>query len=172
MPTRSQAGGATGRPRAADVASPTQALPAVAEDALIERGYKGATLDLIASRAKVSKKTIYAKYGGKPGLLRAVLRRMADEFMDPDLRLLNCEDPLEGLYQWAYMILRINQAPASHAITAVAMREGRRFPEFNEAMVEARRVHQKAPLRNHLRSLQERGLIRPIDCVEVAATML
>ena len=92
--------------------------------------------------------------------------------MDPDLRLLNCEDPLEGLYQWAYMILRINQAPASHAITAVAMREGRRFPEFNEAMVETRRVHQKAPLRNYLRSLQERGLIRPIDCVEVAATML
>jgi len=97
---------------------------------------------------------------------------MADEFMDPDLRLLNCEDPLEGLYQWAYVILRINQAPASHAITAIAMREGRRFPEFNEAMVETRRVHQKAPLRNYLRSLQERGLIRPIDCDEVAATML
>jgi AcrR family transcriptional regulator len=62
MPTRSQAGGATGRPCAADVASRTQALLAVAEDALIERGYEGATLDLIASRyAKVSKKTIYAK---------------------------------------------------------------------------------------------------------------
>ena len=77
--------------------------------------------------------------------------------MEPDLSLLNCEDPLEGLYQWAYMILRINQAPASHAITAIAMREGRRFHEFNEDMVEARRVHQQAPLRNHLRSLQERG---------------
>jgi AcrR family transcriptional regulator len=58
-------------------------LLAVAEDTLIERGYEGATLDLIASRAKVSKKTIYAKYGGKPGLLWAVLRRRVDASWNP-----------------------------------------------------------------------------------------
>ncbi len=172
MPTTSTRAATTGRPRAADVEQRTRALIAVAEAALIELGYEGATLSLIAARAKVSKKTIYAKFGGKPGLLRAVLQHMADRFMEPDFDLLNREDPVEGLYQWARMILRINQTPASHAITAIAMREGRHFPEFNEAMVEARRVHQQAPLRNYLQSLQARGLIRPIDCDEVASTML
>lgn len=138
----------------------------------MELGYEGATLSLIAARAKVSKKTIYAKYGGKPGLLRAVLERMADRHMEADVALLNRDDPLEGLYHWARMILAINQTPASHAITAISMREGRRFPEFNDAMIAARRTRQQAPLRAYLESLQRRGAIRPVDCEEVAATIL
>jgi AcrR family transcriptional regulator len=144
----------------------------VAEQALIELGYERATLQIIAQRAKVSKKTIYAKYGGKPGLLRAVLDRIADRNMATDLSLLDRDDPAEGLYEWARMIMRSTRTPAAHAITAISMREGLRFPEFREAMEEARRVRQQTPLRSYLERLQDRGLIRPVDCDEIASIFL
>jgi len=166
--TRSRAG----RPKSAEVENRAEALLEVAEQALIELGYERATLQIIAQRAKVSKKTIYAKYGGKPGLLRAVLDRIADRNMATDLSLLDRDDPAEGLYEWARMIMRSTRTPAAHAITAISMREGLRFPEFREAMEEARRVRQQTPLRSYLERLQDRGLIRPVDCDEIASIFL
>ena len=166
--TRSRAG----RPKSAEVENRAEALLEVAEQALIELGYERATLQIIAQRAKVSKKTIYAKYGGKPGLLRAVLDRIADRNMANDLSLLDRDDPAEGLYEWARMIMRSTRTPAAHAITAISMREGLRFPEFREAMEEARRVRQQTPLRSYLERLQDRGLIRPVDCDEIASIFL
>ena len=161
-----------GRPKSAEVENRAEALLEVAEQALIELGYERATLQIIAQRAKVSKKTIYAKYGGKPGLLRAVLDRIADRNMATDLSLLDRDDPAEGLYEWARMIMRSTRTPAAHAITAISMREGLRFPEFREAMEEARRVRQQTPLRSYLERLQDRGLIRPVDCDEIASIFL
>ena len=161
-----------GRPKSEEVEIRAQALLEVAEQALIELGYEQATLQIIARRAKVSKKTIYAKYGGKPGLLRAVLDRMADRNMATDLRLLDRDDPAEGLYEWARMIMRSTRTPAAHAITAISMREGLRFPEFRNAMEEARKVRQQAPLKAYLERLQARGLIRPVDCGEIASLFL
>ena len=161
-----------GRPRAAELQERAEALLQAAEQALIELGYERATLTLIAQRASVSKKTIYAKYGGKPGLLRAVLDRIADRHMAADLRLLDRDDPVEGLYEWARMIMRSTRTKAAHAVTAISMREGLRFPEFRDAMGEARTARQQAPLRAYLERLQERGLIRAIDCEEVASMFL
>lgn len=161
-----------GRPRAAELQERAEALLEVAEQALIELGYERATLTLIARRASVSKKTIYAKYGGKPGLLRAVLDRIADRNMAADLGLLDRDNPVEGLYEWARMIMRSTRTRAAHAVTAISMREGLRFPEFRDAMEEARTLRQQAPLRSYLERLQTRGLIRPVDCEEVASMFL
>lgn len=161
-----------GRPRATDVEQRDLALLEVAERAFIEEGYERATLQIIVQRARVSKKTIYAKYGGKPGLLRAVLARMADKHMGADLRFLERDDPAEGLYEWARMILRINQSREARAITAISMREGGRVPEFTQAMVDAGVERQQGPLRAYLERLQERGAIRPVDCAELASTFL
>lgn len=119
-----------GRPRASDVEDRTQVLLEVTEKALADLGYERATLTVIARDAGVSKKTIYAKYGGKAGLLRAVLDCMADRNMAPDVRLLDRDNPVEGLYQWARMIMRSTRTEAAHAITAISMREGLRFAEF------------------------------------------
>ncbi len=164
--------GGAGRPRSTELQERAEALLEIAEQALIELGYERATLTLIARRASVSKKTIYAKYGGKPGLLRAVLDRMADRNMAPDLRLLDRDNPVEGLYEWARMIIRITRTRAAHAVTAISMREGLRFPEFRDAMREARTLRQQTPLRSYLERLQARGLIRPVDCEEVASMFL
>jgi AcrR family transcriptional regulator len=162
----------TGRPLSTEIGERTDLLLSMAETALIELGYEGATLNVIARRARVSKKTIYAKFDGKQGLLRAVLARMADRNMSLGFERLWHDDPMEGLYHWARMILRINQTEAARAITAISMREGRRFPEFIDTMVESRRMHQQAPLADYLQDLRAKRRIADVDCDAVAAMML
>jgi AcrR family transcriptional regulator len=39
-------------------------------DLFVERGYRGTTIDAIAARAEVSRKTVFTSVGGKPGLLK------------------------------------------------------------------------------------------------------
>jgi TetR/AcrR family transcriptional regulator len=48
-----------------------------------EQGFAGARVDEIAARAGVNKALIYAYYGDKTGIYRAVLRAHLDEFADP-----------------------------------------------------------------------------------------
>jgi AcrR family transcriptional regulator len=43
-------------------------------DTLTERGYEALTMDLIASRARTSKATLYRQWGGKPDLVVAALQ--------------------------------------------------------------------------------------------------
>lgn len=168
VPERKKAG----RPPSAEVEQRADMLLLVAEQALIELGYEAATLNVIAKRARVSKKTIYAKFGGKPGLLRAVLGRIADKHMGLGTDLPRQEKPAEGLYRWAKTILHINQSEAARAITAISMREGRRFPEFIDAMVESRRLRQQAPLTTYLEALRAEQRIEDVDCEAIAAMML
>jgi AcrR family transcriptional regulator len=47
-------------------------LAAAARDLFVERGYPATTMDAVATRAKVSLKTVYNAYATKAGLLRAV----------------------------------------------------------------------------------------------------
>lgn len=166
------AGRKAGRPKIEDLEKRTGELLAVAEAALVELGYEGATLNLIAERASVSKQTIYAKYGGKPGLLRAVLARIADGAMGAgfaDSDALSLED---GLFERARTLLNIQRLPVSRAITAISIREGQRFPEFIAEMEESERVRQRDPISRYLQSFQARGLLRDVDCDKIAATFI
>lgn len=49
-----------------------------AQRLFLERGFAGTSTDAICSEARVSKETIYTYYGGKEGLLAAVLRHLIE----------------------------------------------------------------------------------------------
>jgi TetR/AcrR family transcriptional repressor of mexJK operon len=66
-------GKAAGRPKAADVEARTQELLQVAASLFLKNGYTKTSLESIARAAHVAVRTIYVKFGGKAGLLDAVL---------------------------------------------------------------------------------------------------
>jgi AcrR family transcriptional regulator len=80
-----------GRPKAADVEARMQELLQIAGTLFLKNGYTKTSLESIARAAHVAVRTIYVKFGGKEGLLRAVLAAKRDRFfrsqpMDSDPR--------------------------------------------------------------------------------------
>jgi len=80
-----------GRPKASDVEARMQDLIDVAAQLFLANGYTRTSLESIARAARVAVRTIYVKFGGKAGLLEAVLMSRRDTFfrirdMEHDLR--------------------------------------------------------------------------------------
>lgn len=80
-----------GRPKASDVEARTHDLIDAAARLFLANGYTRTSLEAIARAARVAVRTIYVKFGGKAGLLDAVLMSRRDEFfrmrdMDKDMR--------------------------------------------------------------------------------------
>ena len=80
-----------GRPKASEVEARTQELIDAAGMLFLKNGYTKVSLEAIARQARVAVRTIYVKFGGKAGLLKAVLasrrERLFDEgAMDTDSR--------------------------------------------------------------------------------------
>jgi TetR/AcrR family transcriptional regulator len=71
----------TSRPR--DASATREVLLDAATLVFAEQGFAGARVDEIAARAGVNKALIYAYYGDKTGIYRAVLTAHLDEFADP-----------------------------------------------------------------------------------------
>ncbi|MFC5461514.1 TetR/AcrR family transcriptional regulator [Massilia niabensis] len=69
-----------GRPKASDVEARTQDLIDVAAHLFLQNGYTRTSLETIARAARVAVRTIYVKFGGKAGLLDAVLLSRRDQF--------------------------------------------------------------------------------------------
>ena len=62
----------TSAPRAEQVRATRQKVLVAARDLFVRRGYLGATIEAIATRAAVSPQTVYNVVGGKAALLKAV----------------------------------------------------------------------------------------------------
>jgi len=68
-----------GRTKASEVMHRNKRLLDVAEELMLSDGYDGVSLGRIAREAQVAVRTIYATYGGKPGILMALVQREAEQ---------------------------------------------------------------------------------------------
>jgi AcrR family transcriptional regulator len=81
----------------------------------VERGYAGTTVDAIAERAGVSRKTVFTSVGGKVGLLKLAIDWALtgdDEPVALDERpvvreLMQETDPRQAVVKWAHMVTGI-----------------------------------------------------------------
>ncbi len=71
-----------GRPRLEDINKLNDHILLIARSTFFELGYAGATLDLIAQRARISKSTIFSRFQGKQGLFEAVIKYSIDEWSE------------------------------------------------------------------------------------------
>jgi len=69
-----------GRPKASEVEARTQDLIDAAAELFLKNGYARTSLEAIARAARVAVRTIYVKFGGKAGLLAAVLVARRGQF--------------------------------------------------------------------------------------------
>jgi AcrR family transcriptional regulator len=82
-PRREIAKSRGGRPTKTAAIERDQRLIEVATRLFLDRGFDATSLDAVAEAARVSKPTVYARYGDKRGLFTAVLRREISRWLAP-----------------------------------------------------------------------------------------
>jgi TetR/AcrR family transcriptional repressor of mexJK operon len=123
----------SGRPTTADAAALAQRILEIATRAFLSDGYAATSVEAVAARAGVAKRTLYARWHGKPALFRAVLERLM-------LRWLASPEPppdttrgLAPVLLWtARRALAVALEPDALALHRLVIAESGRFPELAE----------------------------------------
>ena len=127
------AGKAAGRPKADEVEARMQELLETAGRLFLKNGYTKTSLESIARAAHVAVRTIYVKFGGKAGLLHAVLAAKRDRFfssqpMDVDPR------PLKQIVaEFARQMMELKNSQEAIEMQRVVMAEAPTNPELAQA---------------------------------------
>jgi AcrR family transcriptional regulator len=142
--------------------------------AFMEGGYAGtSTLD-IATRAKVSKRDLYANFASKHAVLVACIKSRADRMqLPPDLPTPRSRQMLAStLAAFATNLVRETSHPAVIATFRLAIAEATRSPEIAQALDTAGRDATRRALAALLASAQSTGLIGPGEPAEMAMQFL
>jgi len=127
-----------GRPTRAQAAQLDDHLLDVATTMLLEHGYGLTTVEAIAQRAQVAKRTFYHRYADKSALMTAVARRLIDRLRPPPgVPLVEGRDLRQQLEHLARLILRAALQPQALALHRLIVAEAQRFPELARAVAQA-----------------------------------
>ena len=142
----------------------------------VERGFAGVTVDVIAERAGVSRKTVFTSVGGKVGLLKLAIDWAlvgGDEPVAlearPEVREFMAEtDPQRAVVQWAHLVTGIAARLALlHPVLVAAADADERAAELHR-LSERNRLGGASSFVEQLHSL---GALRSDLSVERAAAM-
>jgi len=161
--------------RDAAVENPMQArILGAAFKAFVEDGYAGtSTLD-IATRAKGSKRDLYANFGSKHAMLVACIKSRAERMrLLPDLPAPRTRQMLAAtLTAFATNVVRETSDPDVLATFRLAIAEADRSPEIAEALDRTGRGAARAALAGLLAQAQSAGLIGAGNPTEMAMQYL
>lgn len=168
MTTATSAAKSRGRPggsRGAD-------LLAIAREIFLTHQYAGATMDAVASGARISKQTLYRQYPSKDALYAAVVQDWVDrgrDAMSPHLqKLMQTDDLRRGLLELSQTLhIGVLSRPVLQMRMLIAA-EAERFPEVAADYVRRSWDRNQALLADALAHLATRGLLR-VDNPPVAA---
>ncbi len=147
----------------------------IAEDLFLSRGYAATTVAAIAEQAQVSVETIYKGFGGKPGLVRAIIKRglagagpvpaeqRSDQIRDTE------PDPRRILTAWGAFVTEI--APGTAPILILARDAAASDPEL-AALLDELSAARLERMTVNARALSEAGHLRPGITLAQAADIL
>jgi TetR/AcrR family transcriptional repressor of mexJK operon len=141
--TRSARGGSTprartvravprrgGRPSRQQAAQLGERILDAATHLFLSLGYGATSIEAVARRARISKRTFYHRFRDKPALFVAVVHRIIDRLRPPaDVPLLE-GDLQEILRRLAGIILRAALSPQAIALNRLIVAESGRFPKL------------------------------------------
>lgn len=136
-----------------------------AEELFLAHGYLGASVDDVASRAHVSKPTVYAHFGSKEALFVAVVSAMTGDAGDRVHDHRACErgdlddDVARHLRQYALRQLTVVLEPRLLQLRRLVIGEVARFPELADALFDGGPARAITELTSLVAAYAERGLL-------------
>lgn len=158
------------KPRAA--AQRERLLDAAAE-VFLEHGFGIATVDIIATRAKASKKTLYSYFGRKEDIFVAAVERLCARTLQPLHELeINDSDPERLLIAFGTRLLAQVLTPEAIAIHRVAISEATRFPELSRLFYQTGPATVQRILCGRLATLRDTGKLDFADTEAIASLFI
>jgi AcrR family transcriptional regulator len=131
MPHPSGAVGRVGRPSRASAVEITARILDAATTCFLADGYGRTSIEAVAKAARISKRTFYHRFDGKPDLFEAVVRRLVGAWRGPFDAAPLQHAPLEHqLQRIAEFVLAAALTPQAVALHRLIVSEAARFPEL------------------------------------------
>lgn len=166
-------GKAAGRPRAADKAARHAALLHTASRLFLEKGYSKVSLEMIAREAHVAVRTIYVKFGGKAGLLNAVIADGRARFFGGMDNMETDQRPMEEILgDFSLRFLELISLPAVCNLYRMVLAEAGTTPELAETLFAAGPLRTRQELSRFFARPDIRAQLRPDVRPEVLPLLL
>jgi TetR/AcrR family transcriptional regulator, mexJK operon transcriptional repressor len=125
-----------GRPSRADALRLRERILVTATELFLAEGYGSTTIESVAARAGISKRTFYDRFDDKAVLFAAVVHRIIDEIRPPpEVLLIEGATLPEILRRLAGFMLHAALSPQAIALHRLVNAESVRFPELMRAVV-------------------------------------
>jgi AcrR family transcriptional regulator len=170
--TASSAPRSGGRPTAQAAAALETAILDQATAAFLAEGYAATTIEAIARACRVAKRTIYARWNGKPELFRAVLDRLIARWMSASGDWADGDSLEATLRAAADTILAVALTPEAIALHRLIIAECSRFPELPRLIHQAGAGQGNARIAALLDRAIARGALPPQDTAVAAEQFL
>ena len=129
-----------GRPKAADVDKLNQHILAAAGDLFMQYGFDGTSMDAVAEKARISKRTIYLRHSDKAELFNTVVYDLMDRFLGPlELNRYEIDDIGEALLAVSRDMVALVIRPEVLALYRLVAFEAQRRPAFGRWITDVRR---------------------------------
>src|SRR6202795_651941 len=127
--TRAQPRGHGGRPSRLETAPLSDPILDVATMLFLGHGFGATSIEAVARRAGISKRTFYHRFSGKEVLFEAVVRRLIERWSPPfDAALFDAPSLAEMLRRAAVYMLDVALTPEALALHRLVIAEATRFP--------------------------------------------
>ena len=124
-----------GRPSKADAELLGDHIVDAATELFFTLGYGATSIEAVARRARISKRTLYHRFANKSALLSAVVHRTIERLRPPaDVPLIHGANLTEILRGLAGLILRAALSPPAIALHRLIVAESSRFPDLAAAV--------------------------------------
>jgi TetR/AcrR family transcriptional repressor of mexJK operon len=156
-----------GRPSRDESARLSDRILDVATGLFLKDGFGTTSIEAVAKRAGISKRTFYHRFRGKEVLFEAVVRRLIEQWMPPlDAATLVAPDDADmadTLSRAARYILAVALTPEALALHRLVIAEAPRFPGLARILHELGAAPGIERIARYLEHCAAAGEIRPID---------
>lgn len=133
-----------------------------------EQGYAATSMDIIASKAEVSKQTVYSHFGSKDELFSAAIEQKCESAQVLDLTLLDLTDLPKTLLLLAQRFVEMITSKEACAIHKICAFESKSYPQVSELFYQAGPLRIINELEQLMKILNDKGLLK-IDNPRIAS---